>query len=466
LYRFDGSSAPSILTNGTSISDGVFLLSDSSFSSTIIDSTVSVNNTYTYAFYSGNTQDSSVILTDNSSNLMNVYISVDVYYGIIIDLSSSNITYNSSNINYSIQNTLTEPINAYLYRFNGSITAPSTLNTGLANATNVTNTSISANSINSSTYTDLSLNPLTTYTYAFYSGTVNGSSIILKNISNTPVQTLVSTLEEPPRFPPVTYDIIKTNFKSIGFEIILLGTDPQDSILTYTYDTPTNGTLSGTGPNIIYTPTNGFVGTDSFTYYATNIYNLSSTPSTVNLTIKNDPPCFKEGSRILCFNEIKAIEEYIPIETIRKGTLVKTIKHGYVKVDMIGKSTIYNSGDSERITNRLYSCAQDQYPELFEELVLTGYHAILVDRFKDTEERARTRELLKYNYMTDGKYRLPACMDERAKPYEIEGEFTIWHVALENEDYFMNYGIYANGLIVESCSKRYLKELSKMTLIE
>ena len=33
------------------------------------------------------------------------------------------------------------------------------------------------------------------------------------------------------------------------------------------------------------------------------------------------------------------------------------------------------------------------------------------------------------------------------------------------KDYFMNYGIYANGLLVETCSKRYLKELSKMDLL-
>ena len=30
----------------------------------------------------------------------------------------------------------------------------------------------------------------------------------------------------------------------------------------------------------------------------------------------------------------------------------------------------------------------------------------------------------------------------------------------------MNYGIYANGLLVETCSKRYLKELSNMNFIE
>jgi hypothetical protein len=29
----------------------------------------------------------------------------------------------------------------------------------------------------------------------------------------------------------------------------------------------------------------------------------------------------------------------------------------------------------------------------------------------------------------------------------------------------MNYGVYANGLLVESCSKRYLTELSNMRIL-
>jgi hypothetical protein len=39
-------------------------------------------------------------------------------------------------------------------------------------------------------------------------------------------------------------------------------------------------------------------------------------------------------------------------------------------------------------------------------------------------------------------------------------------LALENGDDNMNYGIYANGLLVEACSKHYLKEHSNMLLIE
>ena len=90
----------------------------------------------------------------------------------------------------------------------------------------------------------------------------------------------------------------------------------------------------------------------------------------------------------------------------------------------------------------------------------------MVDQFASQEQREKTIEVTKYTYRTDNKYRLPACVDDRASVYEKPGNYTIYHLALENADYYMNYGIYANGLLVETCSKRYLKELSNMTLID
>ena len=56
--------------------------------------------------------------------------------------------------------------------------------------------------------------------------------------------------------------------------------------------------------------------------------------------------------------------------------------------------------------------------------------------------------------------------DERATVYETAGSYMIYHLALEHDNYYMNYGVYANGLLVETCSKRYMKELSGMKLLE
>jgi hypothetical protein len=53
----------------------------------------------------------------------------------------------------------------------------------------------------------------------------------------------------------------------------------------------------------------------------------------------------------------------------------------------------------------------------------------------------------------------------KSEVVEKEESVNIYHIALENENYYSNYGIYANGLLVETCSKRYLKELSAMDLI-
>jgi hypothetical protein len=168
--------------------------------------------------------------------------------------------------------------------------------------------------------------------------------------------------------------------------------------------------------------------------------------------------CFKEDSKILTENG------YIPIQDLRKGDLIKTIKHGYVAIDTIAFREVYNPICEERIKDKLYVCTNKEYSEVFEDLIISGCHAILVDRFKEGE-REKTSQVLGRIFVTDNKYRLPACVDERAKPYEKEGKTIIYHLALENKDYFMNYGIYANGLLVETCSKRYLKELSKMTVI-
>jgi len=174
-------------------------------------------------------------------------------------------------------------------------------------------------------------------------------------------------------------------------------------------------------------------------------------------------PCFLEGSKILC--SIDGQETYVPIETIRKGTLVKTRLNGYVPVDMIGHSKMYNPGHSLNSKNRLYRLSPNQYPELTEDLVLTGCHSILVDELTE-EQREKSIAYTGDIYITDDKYRLIACLDPRAHPYASEGIHNIWHLALENENYYWNYGIYANGLLVETTSKRTMKELSGMELIE
>ena len=174
-------------------------------------------------------------------------------------------------------------------------------------------------------------------------------------------------------------------------------------------------------------------------------------------------PCFLEGSKILSLVEGK--ETYVPIETLQKGDLVKTSRDGYKKIELIGKGNITNFGNNERIEERLYKCSTEKYPELAEDLYITGFHSILVDEVSEIQ-REKMMNYMGNVYVTDGKYRLIACVDKRAEPWDSQGQFTIWHVALENADERMNYGIYANGgLLVETCSINFLKNHSNMSVV-
>lgn len=210
----------------------------------------------------------------------------------------------------------------------------------------------------------------------------------------------------------------------------------------------TTGTLSGGDYSI-----NGYV-TDSYGFIFPIYF-------TFTLTVALDPlVCFKEDTKIL------TDQGYKPIQELRKGDLVKTLKHDFKPIALIGKREIYHPYLKERIKDQLYLCSKTEYPELFQDLIITGCHSILVDNFTCEEQKEQAILVNGDLFGTDYKYRLPACVDKRTTVFANPGTYTIYHLALENEDYYMNYGIYANGLLVESCSKRYLKELSNMELIE
>jgi hypothetical protein len=101
--------------------------------------------------------------------------------------------------------------------------------------------------------------------------------------------------------------------------------------------------------------------------------------------------------------------------------------------------------------------------ENYDDLIITGCHSALVRGISDDEEKD-IKELFGKIFVTEGLYRLMACVDKNAKVYPEEGVFTIWHLALENENYYSNYGVYANGMLVETCSKRMINEYSGFTL--
>jgi hypothetical protein len=90
---------------------------------------------------------------------------------------------------------------------------------------------------------------------------------------------------------PLAYDLTGTTNEDTPAPIILSGLGAPTATLTYTYSDPPHGSLSGTAPNLTYSPDLNYFGADSFTYQVWDGVN-GSVLATVSLTINsvNDIP--------------------------------------------------------------------------------------------------------------------------------------------------------------------------------
>lgn len=234
----------------------------------------------------------------------------------------------------------------------------------------------------------------------------------------------------------------------------------NNTIIQLSMATPTNNLIFATATAGLFNPAGIVIDASNIYMYVSNQTGGGNSLGTIS-QISLSPSCFLAGTKIL------TDEGYIQIQHLRKGDLIQTLCHGLVPIDVIGFKQISHLAKKERVKDQLYNYSTTiKTPELFEDLILTGCHSVLVDEFTSPEQREKTLQILGDIYVTDDKYRLPACLDEEnAKVFETPGEYTIYHFALENADYYMNYGVFANGLLVESSSKRYMKECSQMTLM-
>jgi hypothetical protein len=92
--------------------------------------------------------------------------------------------------------------------------------------------------------------------------------------------------------PPTSYDRAAATDEDVPVSVTLLASDPgADSLAFFVVSGPSNGTLSGAPPNLIYSPENDYNGSDSFTYLA-NDGAANSNLATVSIAIApvNDPP--------------------------------------------------------------------------------------------------------------------------------------------------------------------------------
>ena len=195
--------------------------------------------------------------------------------------------------------------------------------------------------------------------------------------------------------------------------------------------------------------------------------NLAGNTAASNISIGFIPyPCFLEGSKILRFSHETYQDEYVPVESLRKGDLIATAESGYQPIHSIGYKTIPRPKSDPNPSNRLYKFSKKTCPTIFEPLYITGEHCTLHRNIPENKRDLITEHMGDV-YITEEYYRMPAFLDDRGESYDGEDNpVTIWHFALEHENVAHNYGVFANGLLVESCAIESLMEKSGMRLLE
>jgi hypothetical protein len=202
----------------------------------------------------------------------------------------------------------------------------------------------------------------------------------------------------------------------------------------------------------------GIINSMNVSYYLTPNYdNLSPVsqslqtqfPPASTFTYYSGAACFNEGTKILCLNK-NFEEEYIPVENLRKGDFVKSYKHGYRKIELIGKNLMINNPKDWK--ECMYKMEKTETNGLTEDLTITGYHSILVDDLQEYQEE--NEKNLGETIKIDEKYLLLASVSKDFVKLENTSVYTYYHFILENNgNDDERFGVYANGILTETPSK-------------
>ena len=173
--------------------------------------------------------------------------------------------------------------------------------------------------------------------------------------------------------------------------------------------------------------------------------------------------CFNENTKILCFNDLEQEEEYIPIQYLKKGSIVKTYKQGYRKIEFILQGEFYNNPIDWR--NTMYKMEKTDENGLLEDLIITGGHSILVDNISKIEQERYNKlgisNFGKENKIED-KYFVLAAVSEQFIKILDNNKYSYYHFCVENDgDDTERFGVWANGILTEIPSKDFLLQQKK-----
>lgn len=96
--------------------------------------------------------------------------------------------------------------------------------------------------------------------------------------------------------PPVATDQAVKTAEDVLVVFTLIASDPNNDPLTVVVtEPPANGTLTGEGLTLTYTPNSNFYGTDLFTYTVSDGRTAAQATVTINVAAVNDPPVANAG---------------------------------------------------------------------------------------------------------------------------------------------------------------------------
>jgi hypothetical protein len=193
--------------------------------------------------------------------------------------------------------------------------------------TKPSNGSLSGTEPNLSYTPNANFNGLDSFTYRVGDGTLDS------------IPATVSLVVNPADDPPIANgDNISVPEDTLT-HILLTGSDPDSDPLTYSVlRNPTHGTLSGTAPNLTYTPDPNFSWLDSFTFRV-NDGKADSVPATIMITVTpaNDPPTAKDDKIVtqedtpatidVLANDTEVDNELLTISEIVQGKGGSVIKN-------------------------------------------------------------------------------------------------------------------------------------------
>lgn len=232
------------------------------------------------------------------------------------------------------------------------------------------------------------------------------------------------------------YDKTKLTFDEIGVVMKSLGTEidtdvaNNSGILSNRKYLLSDATKDDVTSNVIFITVMDTINCISLYYQGT----MTVTPLNVS--------CFAENTIIT------TTLGPVVIKDLAVGSVVPTLTSGNKTVVSVGKRVIKG-----------YSFQMYGYSDCG--LEVTGKHSVLVDELSE-EQINQIPSIIGSLKQTEGKWLLPACLDDSTYRVSLYGDIPLYHVVLENEDDSANYGILANGMWVESCSKNDFDNFSQM----